>query len=84
MTRPWTRAMEPSAAAEPLHQLDTVILAPHALGWSDQMFAAMAEINLAAIRAVMQGEAPQNVVNPEVLARPEFQAKLRRRIAPSS
>jgi phosphoglycerate dehydrogenase-like enzyme len=67
---------EPSAVDEPLHSLDNVILAPHALGWTDEMFATMAKVNMAAMRALMAGRAPDNVVNPDVLNRPGFQAKL--------
>ena len=69
---------EPSALAEPLHALSNVILSPHALGYSDQLWAAMAEINMGDFRRVIAGQAPENVVNPEVLERPGFQAKLAR------
>ncbi len=69
---------EPSPLDEPLNGLDNVILAPHALGWTEQTWAAMAEINMAAFRAVMAGQKPENVVNPEVLQRPGFQDKLSR------
>ncbi len=69
---------EPSAADEPLHALDSVILAPHALGYSDQLWASMAAINMADFRAVMAGRAPGNVVDREVLERPGFRAKLAR------
>jgi len=69
---------EPSVAAEPLNRLDNVIMAPHALGWTDEMFATMAEINGTAIRAVMAGQAPENAVNPEVFARAGWQRKLSR------
>ena len=44
------------------------------------MFAVMAEVNRAALEAVMNGRAPENVVNPEVLAEPSFQGKLRARV----
>lgn len=69
---------EPSAADEPLHALDNVILAPHALGWTDEMFATMASVNEAAMRSLMAGDHPDNVVNPEVLSRAGFQSKLQR------
>ncbi|CAN0010613.1 unnamed protein product, partial [Chrysoparadoxa australica] len=69
---------EPSAADEPIASLDNVVLAPHALGWTDQMFAGMAQINAAAIRAVAAGETPDFVVNAEVLTAPGFAAKLTR------
>lgn len=68
---------EPSPADEPLHKLDNVILAPHALGWTDQMFSVMAEVNRAALSAVMNGRTPEHVVNPEALSTPAFQAKLK-------
>ena len=69
---------EPSAAYEPIARLNNVVLAPHALGWTDQMFAEMARINAAAIRAVARGKAPEFVVNKEVLSAPDFLAKLTR------
>ena len=55
-----------------------MILAPHALGYSDQLWASMAAINMADFRAVMAGRAPGNVVDREVLERPGFRAKLAR------
>lgn len=67
---------EPSAADEPIASLDNVVLAPHALGWTDQMFAEMARINSEAIRAVASGKAPDFVVNAEVLSAPGFRAAL--------
>jgi len=70
---------EPSAADEPLHAVENVILAPHALGWTDQMFAVMSDVNRAALAAVMDGKAPENVVNADVLKTPSFQAKLKAR-----
>ena len=69
---------EPSDANEPLHGLANVILSPHALGYSDQLWASMAEINMGDFRRVIAGEAPENVVNPEVLDRPGFRDKLAR------
>jgi D-3-phosphoglycerate dehydrogenase len=69
---------EPSAADEPIHTLDNVVLAPHALGWTDQMFAEMARINMAAIRRVAAGQTPEFTVNPDVLSAPGFLAKIKR------
>ncbi len=69
---------EPSPADEPLHALDNVILAPHALGWTDELWANMARINAADMRAILRGEPPENAVNPEVFERPGFRAKLAR------
>ncbi|NQW11144.1 MAG: dehydrogenase [Alphaproteobacteria bacterium] len=69
---------EPPSADEPILRLDSVITAPHALGWSDQMFATMASVNADAIRAVAAGRAPDNVVNVAVLDRSGFKVKLSR------
>lgn len=70
---------EPSAPDEPLHKLDNVILAPHALGWTDQMFSVMADVNRAALQAVMDGREPEHVVNADALKSPAFRAKLEAR-----
>jgi phosphoglycerate dehydrogenase-like enzyme len=69
---------EPPPADDPILALDNALFGPHALGWSDQMFATMAEVNRAQVGAVMAGQAPEHVVNREVLTRPGFLAKLKR------
>jgi D-3-phosphoglycerate dehydrogenase len=67
---------EPPAPDDPILALDNVIVAPHSLGWTDQMFGRMAEVNMAAVHDVLAGRNPDNVVNPDVLDRPGFKAKL--------
>lgn len=67
---------EPPVAGDPILQLDSVITAPHSLGWTDQMFATMGEVNRGAIADVKAGRIPANVVNRAVLERAGFQAKL--------
>lgn len=67
---------EPPPAHEPILRLDNVITAPHSLGWTDQMFATMGEVNRGAIQAVRVGAAPENVVNRAVLDRAGFLARL--------
>ncbi len=67
---------EPPSAHEPILRLDNVITAPHSLGWTDQMFATMGEVNRGAIQDVRAGRMPANVVNRAVLERPGFRAKL--------
>ena len=69
---------EPSPADDPILRLNNVIMAPHAIGFSDQMFAIMGEVNTRAILAVRDGMAPENLVNPEVANRAGFQRKLGR------
>lgn len=67
---------EPPAPDDPLLALDNVILAPHAAGWTDQMFSAFGEINCAAVRAFRDGGVPDNVVNGAVTDDPRFRARL--------
>ncbi|HEX4886290.1 MAG TPA: NAD(P)-dependent oxidoreductase [Casimicrobiaceae bacterium] len=70
---------EPPPAGARILQLPNVILAPHALSWTDQGFAAIGAGCIAPMRDVAAGRAPQHVVNREVLAAPAFLARLARR-----
>lgn len=67
---------EPVDPANPLLTMDEVVLAPHALGWTDEAAWGIGSGVVANILAVYRGEEPPNVVNREVLASPRFQAKL--------
>lgn len=67
---------EPPSADDLILRLDSVLTAPHSLGWTDQMFATMGEVNRGAIADVMAGRAPDNLVNRAVLERAGFRAKL--------
>jgi len=67
---------EPPAPDDPILGLDNVILTPHSLCWTDQMFATMAGLDIDACLDVMHGRAPANVVNRAVLESPGFARKL--------
>jgi phosphoglycerate dehydrogenase-like enzyme len=67
---------EPVDPANPLLQLDNVVLAPHALGWTDESAWGIGSSVVESILAVRRGEIPRNVVNREVIESPRFQAKL--------
>ncbi len=71
-------AEEPLAASDPLLQLDNVIITPHWVASTSDVWQgtgrAMAEGMIRAAR----GEVPDNVVNREVLDRNDFQVKLAR------
>jgi phosphoglycerate dehydrogenase-like enzyme len=69
---------EPLSADDPLTKLDNVILAPHAIGLTDQCFAEIGRINVEAILTLMHGRVPANVVNHEVLASLIFRDRLAR------
>lgn len=67
---------EPPRPDNPLLAMDNVILAPHALCFTDQCMAGLGAADIAACLAVMGGAAPKAVVNRDVLDRPGFRAAL--------
>ncbi|MCO5070894.1 MAG: dehydrogenase [Rhizobiaceae bacterium] len=67
---------EPPEADDPILKLDNVILAPHALCWTDQCFAGNGAADVKAVFDVMQGHEPRGVVNREVLSSERWKARL--------
>ena len=59
---------EPPDPDDPILTLDTVILAPHALCWTDQCFAGIGAADVRAVLEIQHGRVPRGVVNREVLA----------------
>ncbi len=68
---------EPPDPADPILKLDNVILAPHALCWTDQCFAGNGAADVAAVLEVQHGRVPRGVVNRAVLESPRFKARLK-------
>lgn len=69
---------EPLTAPPRFAELDNVLLAPHAIAWTHELFR---DIGLAACQGMIDlqhGKRPRGVVNPEVFERPTFQAKWQR------
>jgi D-3-phosphoglycerate dehydrogenase len=58
---------EPPDMDDPILKLDNVILAPHALCWTDQCFAGNGAADVRAVLEVQQGRVPRGVVNRDVL-----------------
>ena len=58
---------EPPDADDPILTLDNVILAPHALCWTDQCFAGNGAADVKAVLEVQHGRVPRGVVNRAVL-----------------
>jgi D-3-phosphoglycerate dehydrogenase len=58
---------EPPDPADPILGLDNVILAPHALCWTDQCFAGNGAADVQAVLDVQHGRVPRGVVNRAVL-----------------
>jgi phosphoglycerate dehydrogenase-like enzyme len=69
---------EPIDRDDPLLGLPNVVAAPHALGYTDELFRSCVESACAAIVAVATGNVPDHLANPAVLASAGFREKLRR------
>lgn len=69
---------EPVDAHEPLLELDNVMLAPHALAWTEEIARDNGLEACDNILALHRGEIPHGAVNREVLSTPAFQRKLER------
>jgi D-3-phosphoglycerate dehydrogenase len=69
---------EPPPAEHPLLRLDNVILTPHWNASTSDVWAETGRVMAEGMIAASRGQAPDTVVNREVLARPGFRAKLAR------
>jgi phosphoglycerate dehydrogenase-like enzyme len=67
---------EPLPADHPLTKLDNVILAPHAIAWTDDLYHGNGMGACQNILTILGGEVPKYTVNKEVAGRLGFQAKL--------
>src|SRR5262245_54679822 len=66
---------EPVTEPHLLGELDNVILAPHSIAWTRELFR---DIGRAVTRGMLDlslGRRPEGVLNPEVFDRPGFQEK---------
>lgn len=68
---------EPTPSTNPLLALDNVLLAPHALCWTDEMFRNIAECGLQSVVDVAQHCRPQYLVDAAVVDHPRVRAWLR-------
>ncbi len=69
---------EPVDPDDPLLRLDNVIVAPHAICWTDECFRNNGRSACRSILDVAAGRAPTYVVNREVLDSARFRTKLER------
>lgn len=69
-------AGEPLTADHPLTRMDNVILSPHALAWTDDLYENNGLDACNNVLTLLRGEIPPYPVNRQVLERPGFQAKL--------
>jgi D-3-phosphoglycerate dehydrogenase len=59
---------QPLTGSEPVFDAPNLLLTPHVAGISDTSMRAMSEAAIATLLALLRGERPANVVNPEVFA----------------
>jgi len=67
---------EPLPLDHPLIRMDNVILSPHALAWTDDLYEMNGTIACESLLAVFRGELPAFPVNREVIEQPGFREKL--------
>ena len=68
---------EPTPPDNPILRLDNVIVTPHALCWTDELFGNIARTAIGAIMAVQAGRRPEFVVNAAALVHPRAKAWLK-------
>ena len=69
---------EPPDPANPLFTLDNVLLAPHAICWTDECFLNNGRSACQSILDVAAGRLPRHIVNRAVVDAPRLRQKLRR------
>jgi phosphoglycerate dehydrogenase-like enzyme len=65
---------EPPRQDHPLFALDSVMLGSHNLAFSDELNRAANRATVDAVMAFAANHTPQDLVNPQVLAHPNFDA----------
>jgi phosphoglycerate dehydrogenase-like enzyme len=70
--------VEPLPPGDPLLSLDNVILTPHWLASTTDVWEATGRTMAEGLLRVAHGRLPDNIVNPEVVERPGFRARLAR------
>lgn len=67
---------EPADQDDPLFKLDTVVVTPHCLCWTDELYRVSGEHAAAAVNAVLAGRKPGGLLNPAVAEDERWLAKL--------
>ena len=66
---------EPVVTPHPFAELDNVLLAPHSIAWTDELFRDIGRAVCQGMVDLSLGRKPRGAVNPEVFDRPRFQVK---------
>jgi len=78
-------SVEPLTQPPRLAELNNVILAPHCIAWTNELFREIGRTVSRGLLELAQGRVPCGIVNPEVFERASFQQKWERlRIAPAA
>ena len=72
---------EPLPLDHPLTEMDNVILSPHALAWTDDLYEMNGTMACESLLALFRGEIPAYPVNRDVIEQEAFQEKLRKMAA---
>ena len=67
--------VEPVLTPHRFGQLDNILLAPHSIAWTHELFRDIGRTACKSMLDVSLGKRPFGVVNPTVLDQPEFQRK---------
>ncbi len=70
---------EPVIKPNRFSKLDNVILAPHSIAWTQELFRDMGKMCSKHMIDLANGIRPHGVVNPEVFDRPSFQEKWKKK-----
>jgi len=68
-------AEEPVTSPHRFGTLDNVLLAPHSIAWTDELFRDIGRAACQVMVDLSLGHKPRGVLNPELFARPSFKAK---------
>jgi phosphoglycerate dehydrogenase-like enzyme len=68
-------ADEPVIRPHRFGELDNVLLAPHSIAWTDELFRDIGRSVCQGMVDLSLGKVPRGVINPEVFDRPGFQEK---------
>lgn len=70
--------VEPFSEPPRLAELENVLLAPHCIAWTDELFRDIGRTVCQSLRQVAEGSVPAGLINPEVLRSDGFREKWRR------
>ncbi|MBI2506233.1 MAG: dehydrogenase [Candidatus Latescibacteria bacterium] len=68
-------AAEPVVAPHPFAEFDNVLLAPHSIAWTDELFRDIGQAVCQGMVDLSLGRKPRGAVNPAVFDRPGFEEK---------